>query len=137
MICSGRSPSVSVVRRRQLTYRPTWAVGVGSRCPHRCLDDPDVDGGEDGVERGGELGVAIADKEPDAAPGVVEIHAEVAGLLGQPGAGRVGGDTQDVYPAAGVLDDEGRVEPVQGDGVEVEQIAGEDRVRLRAQEFSP
>jgi hypothetical protein len=30
MICSGRSPSVSVVRRRQLTYRPTWAVGVGS-----------------------------------------------------------------------------------------------------------
>jgi hypothetical protein len=42
-----------------------------------------------------------------------------------------------VYPAAGVLDDEGRVEPVQGDGVEVEQIAGEDRVRLGPQEFGP
>jgi hypothetical protein len=31
-----------------------------------------------------------------------------------------------VHPAAGVLDDEERVEPVQGEGVEVEQVAGED-----------
>jgi hypothetical protein len=30
---------------------------------HRCLDDPDVDGGEDGGERGGELGGPIADEE--------------------------------------------------------------------------
>ena len=63
--------------------------------------------------------------------------SEVAGLLGQPGAGRVGGDTQDVYAAGGVLDDEERVEPVQGDGVEVEQVAREDRVRLGPQEFGP
>jgi len=27
MICSGRLPSVSVARRRQLTYRPTSADG--------------------------------------------------------------------------------------------------------------
>ena len=67
--------------------------------------------GEDGVEGGGELGVAIADKEPEAAAGVVEIHDEVAGLLGQPGAGRVGGDPEDVYPAGSVLDDEERVQP--------------------------
>ena len=40
-------------------------------------------------------------------------------------------------PAGGVLDDEERVEPVQGDGVEVEQVAGEDRVRLGLQEFCP
>jgi hypothetical protein len=35
------------------------------------------------------------------------------GLLGEPGSGRVGGDAEDVHPAAGVLDDEERVEPVQ------------------------
>ena len=98
------------------TKRSAIALAPG---PHRCLDDADVDGGEDGVERGGELGVAIADKEPEAAAGVVEIHDEVAGLLGQPGAGGVGGDAEDVYPAGAVLDDEERVQPVQGDGVEV------------------
>ena len=54
-------------------------------CPHRRLDDPDVDGGEDGVEGGGELGVAVADEEPEASTGVVEVHEQVAGLLGQPG----------------------------------------------------
>jgi hypothetical protein len=32
--------------------------------------------------------------------------------------------------AGGVLDDEERVEPMQGDGVEVKHIAGQDPVRL-------
>ena len=49
----------------------------------------------------------------------------------------MGGDAEDVYPAGGVLDDEEDVEPVQGDGVEVEQVASEDRLRLRSQEFIP
>jgi hypothetical protein len=35
-------------------------------------------GGEDGVEGAGELGVAIADEEPESLPGVVEVHGEVA-----------------------------------------------------------
>jgi hypothetical protein len=49
----------------------------------------------------------------------------------------MGGDAEDVHPAAGVLDDEERVEPVQGDGVEVEQVAGEDRLGLRLEELRP
>jgi hypothetical protein len=50
----------------------------------------------------------------------------------------VGGDAEDVHAAAGVLDDEERVHPVQGDGVEVvEQVAGEDGVRLGSQELGP
>jgi hypothetical protein len=69
--------------------------------------------------------------------GVVEIHEQVAGQLGQPGAGRVGGDTEDVHAAGGVLDDEERVQPVQGEGVEVEQVAGQDRVGLCPQELRP
>jgi hypothetical protein len=36
-----------------------------------------------------------------------------------------------VYAAGGVLDDKERIQPVQGDGVNVEQVAGQDRVRLR------
>jgi hypothetical protein len=96
---------------------------VGPRCPHRRLDDPDVDGGEDGVERGGELGIPIADEESEATPCVVEIYGEVARLSGQPGAGGVGCDGEDVYAAGGVLDDEERIQPAQGDRVDVEQVA--------------
>jgi hypothetical protein len=55
----------------------------------------------------------------------------------KPGIGRVGGDAEQVYPAGGVLDDEERVEPVQRDGVEVEQVTGQDGLRLRAQELAP
>ena len=73
----------------------------------------------------------------DRRAGVVEVHEQVAGQLGQPGAGGVRGDAEDVHPAGGVLDDEERVQPVQGDGVEVEQVAGEDRVRLGLQELGP
>ena len=77
----------------------------------------------------------IRNRKPPA--GVVEVHEQVAGLLGQPGAGGVGGDAEDVYAAGGVLDDEEDVQPAQGDGVEMEQVAGQDRVRLRSQEFGP
>jgi hypothetical protein len=85
------------------TNRADEAFGdrVGSRRLHRRLDDPDVDGGECSVEGGSELGVAVAvavaDEDPESAFGVVEVHEQVAGLLGQPGAGRVGGDSEDVY----------------------------------------
>jgi hypothetical protein len=59
---------------------------VGPWRPHRCPEDADVGGGEDGVERGGELGVAIPDQKPELAPGVVEVHEQAAGQLGQPSA---------------------------------------------------
>jgi hypothetical protein len=80
---------------------------------------------------------SVPDQEPEPAPGVVEIHAEVSCLLGQPGSGGVGGDPEDVHPAGGVLDDEEDVEPAQGDGVEVEQVAGENRMGLGPQELGP
>ena len=37
--------------------------GVGRWCWDRCLDHSDPDGGEDRVEGGSELGVAVADEE--------------------------------------------------------------------------
>jgi hypothetical protein len=49
----------------------------------------------------------------------------------------VRGHTQDADPASGVLDDEERVEPVQGDGVEVEQVAGQDGFGLGVEELRP
>jgi hypothetical protein len=109
-----------VIRIRLRSSRRTLptkrsAGRVGPPRPHRCLDDADVGGGEDGVEGGGELGVAVPDQKPELAPGVVEVHCQVAGLWGQPGAGGVGGDTEHVHPAGGVLDNEERVQPMQAD----------------------
>lgn len=42
------------------------------RRPNRGLDD--VDGGQYRVKRSGELGVAIAEEEPEAPPNVAEIN---------------------------------------------------------------
>src|ERR687889_1824159 len=50
----------------------------------RGADDPQVGAGEDGVERGGELAVPVADQEPELLGALAEIHQQVAGLLGDP-----------------------------------------------------
>jgi hypothetical protein len=97
---------------------------------NRCFDHLNPCGSEDGVEHGGELGVVVWDEVPEVLAGVVEVRGEIARLLGEPGAGGVGGDAEDVDLVGGVFDDEERVEPGQCDGVEVEQVAGQDRVGL-------
>jgi hypothetical protein len=95
----------------------------------------DVGGGEDGGEGGGECRVAVPDEEAEAAPGVVDVHEQVAGLLGQPGAGGVGGDSR--MCTRRVLDDEEGIQPAQGDRLKMEQIAGQDRVCPYVQELAP
>ena len=110
---------------------------VRPRCPDRGADDPDVGAGEDGVERGGELAVPVADQEPEPVGAVAEVHEQVAGLLGDPGPGGVGGDPGEVHAAAVVLDHDEDVEAAQEDGVDVGEVDREDRVGLRGQELSP
>ena len=99
-------------RRIDPTKRSAIAFARGARTGVLMIltfDDPDIDRGEHGIEGGGELGVAVADEEPEAPIGLVEVHEQVAGLLGEPLPGGVGGDAQDMDAAGGVLDDEERV----------------------------
>ena len=130
-----------MIRMRSRSSRQAADEALGDRvgpwCPHRCSDDVNADGREDDVEPGGESRVAVADEKPETVAGVIEVHEQVADQLGQPGAGRVGGDPEDVHPAGGVLDDEECIEPVQGDRLKMQQVAGQDRVRLRPQELAP
>jgi hypothetical protein len=79
---------------------------VRSRCPDRGADDPDVGAGEHGVECGGELAVSVADQKPEPLCAVTEVHEQVAGLLGDPVSGGVGGDPGEVHAATVVLDHE-------------------------------
>jgi hypothetical protein len=81
---------------------------------HRGAQDADGLAGEHGIENGGELAVAIPDEEPEPSRAVAEVHQEVAGLLGDPGSGRVCGDAQQVHAASGVLDDEQNIERCPG-----------------------
>ena len=110
---------------------------VRARCPDWGADDADVGAGEHGVEGGGELGIPVADQEPELLGAVAEVHEQVAGLLGDPGAGGMGGDPGEVYAAAAVLDHDQDVEAAQEDGVDVGEVDREDRLGLRGQELAP
>jgi hypothetical protein len=70
------------------------------------LDYLDASRGEDGVERGGELRVPVPDQEPKVIRPRVEVHDQVAGLLGHPHPGGVGRDPREVDPPLLNLDDE-------------------------------
>src|SRR5215212_3939998 len=65
---------------------------VCARCPDWGADDGDVGAGEHGVECGGELGVSVTDQEPELLGAVAEVHQQVAGLPGDPGASGLGRD---------------------------------------------
>ena len=116
---------------------PAFRDRVRSRCSDRGADDADVGAGEHRVEGGGELAVAVADQEPEPVGVVAEVHEQVAGLLGDPGPGGVGGDPGDVHAAAAVLDHDEHVEAAEEDGVDVGEVDREDRVGLRGEELSP
>jgi len=68
---------------------------------------------------------------------VVEVHEQVAGLLGDPVRGGMCGDAEDAHPAVGVLNDREAVQPGEEHGVAMEKVAGENSVCLATQKFGP
>ena len=77
------------------------------------MDHLDPFAAKDLVEGGGELPVAVVDEEPHAVEQAGE--AEVARLLGDPGAARIGGAASEVDAAAFEFDEEEHVEAAQRD----------------------
>src|SRR5262249_30626415 len=71
---------------------PPLGIRVRSGRPRWDLDCLNADRGEYRVERGGELGVAVADQEAESIDVVGEVHQQVAPTLAHPGTGRVGGN---------------------------------------------
>lgn len=86
------------------TQRSANALALGEHTG--VLMGPDTDRDEHGVEAGGELGVAVAQEEPEALAGLFEVGGEVAGDLGDPGLVGVGSDTEQVNDAPFDLDNE-------------------------------
>src|ERR1017187_3140404 len=116
---------------------PALRDHVRPRRSHRCLDHLDTFGGEHLVEAGGELRVAVSDQEPEQPTLLGEIPCEVPGNLGDEGAGRMIGDTEDVDYATLELDDEQHIELGELDGVHAEEVGGQDAARLGGEELLP
>ena len=116
---------------------PSLGVGVGPRRLDGGSDDAGVLSGEDLVEAGHELGVAVTDQELDVFVVVGQGGGQVAGGLGDPVAGRVGSDAGQPDPATFEVDEEQHVEPAETDGVHGEEVAGHHAWRLGAEELDP
>lgn len=116
---------------------PTLGECVGPWGLRRRTQDPDSLGGEDGVECGCVLAVAVSDQEPELADSPTEVDDQVAGLLGDPLTGGMRCGAEDVQPPGGDLDQEQHVDAGQPDGLDVQEVAGQDAFGLGGEELSP
>jgi hypothetical protein len=81
--------------------------------------------------------VAIADQEPDRGGPLAQVHNQVACLLRDPRPARMTGNPEDVHTPGVELHHEEHIQPSQQDSVDVDEVAGQQPVRLRAQELLP
>ncbi|WP_323184129.1 hypothetical protein [Streptomyces sp. NBC_01221] len=103
----------------------------------RAFEDAQSDVGEDCVEVVGELAAAVTDQERDACDVHAGVHEEVAGGLGGPWAGGVGGDAEQVRTAAAVFEHDQGVDAFEVDGVDVQEVDGDDVLGLGCEELPP
>ena len=116
---------------------PSFGERVGPWALRRGRDDGCAVADEDGVEGGGELAIPVTDQEPEPLGALAEVHQQVAGLVGHPVPGGMGGDPGEVHAAAVVFDHHEDVEAAQEHGVDVGEVDREDRMGLGGQELSP
>ena len=105
------------------------------RGPDRGLDDLHPFGPEDLVEKTGELGIPVADEEPDALKPLP--HSLVASLLSDPRRVGVCSDAEDVHPRGPDLDREEHVQRAKPRRLHSEEVEGQDPLSLGAKELVP
>ena len=111
---------------------------IRSRAARRDLHGLDTGAGQDRVKRCGELPGPVADQEPQVRGAFTQIHQQVADLLSCPRPVRIRGHAEEVHVTAADLHDEQAVQPLQRHcAVHVEEISGEHRRCLGAQELPP
>jgi hypothetical protein len=105
---------------------PAFGVGVRLGRLHRRQHDISALRAEHVVEAAAELRVPIAQQKAHLTPSLLQPGQQVAGLLGGPGASWVGGHAGQVAPPGADLDEEQHIQPPQPDGVNGEEVAGND-----------
>jgi hypothetical protein len=66
----------------------------------------------------------------ESVPGLLQVRGQIPGLLYGPSARRMRGDAEQVDPPGSDLDDESRVQPFERDGVDREEVDGQQCVGL-------
>jgi hypothetical protein len=117
------------------TQRSAYAFAHGART--RREKHLGALGAEHVVETPGELRVTVTQQQLYRPRSLSQHRQQVAGLLGDPGAVGVGGHPAKVDPPGVELDEDQHIQPPQPDGVDREEVAGEDARRLLAQGRPP
>jgi hypothetical protein len=104
---------------------PSFCVCVRDGRIGRGADDGGAVASEDVIERGDELAGAVADHEPDRS---LVAHHEIAGGLSRPRAGWVRRHAGKVHAATVEFNEEQHVVATQHDGIDTEEVAGENPV---------
>ena len=92
---------------------------------------------ENGIEGGGEPAVTVSDQVLHGGADLLQVHDQIPGHLGGPGCGGVCGCAEDADAAGGVLENDEDGELRSGQGVDYEEVGGEECVGLAAQEGGP
>ena len=116
---------------------PAFGYRVHPGCPDVAEHGPDPGAGEDRVERGCVVRAAVADDELDLMRLLAQVHDQVAGLLGGPFPGWMQGDSEDADAPGCVLYHGQDVALGTAGQVGGEEVAGQDRLGLGAQELRP
>src|SRR5215469_9730361 len=116
---------------------PAFGNRVHTGRPHVAEHGADPSIGEDRVERGGEVRATVADHELHPLCLFAEVHDQVAGLLGGPLPGWVQRDAEDADAPRRVPDYDEDVGLGAVEQVNAEEVAGQDRLGLGAQELGP
>jgi hypothetical protein len=102
---------------------PAFCERVRSGRLWRRLDHFEAFPGEHRVEDSGEFAISVAKQEPGPGRPLVEAHQHVSCLLGNPCAGRMRGDADDMDPAGGEFHEEQNVDPFEEHRVDGEEVA--------------
>jgi hypothetical protein len=116
---------------------PALREGIGVGRLGRCQYHLRALSAEEVVKGAAELGIPIPQDILNMSPLLAEYQQQVACLLSNPGAVRVGSDPGQVDAPGGQSDKEQHIEPSQPDGVDGEEVAGEDPSGLLAKKRLP
>ncbi len=104
---------------------------------HRRADDRDCLGCEHGIESNRKLAVAVVDQEAHREHSLLDLPAELTGLLRHPRTRRVGSTARQMDVATAELDEKQDVQRLQPRRFDREEVAGEDFILVMLQEGPP
>ncbi len=113
------------------------AMGVGSRPPVGCEGDLCAFAAEHLIELVDELGIPVMYGEPDWRLELVQLPAQVPGLLSDPGGIGMGGAVGVENPAAADLQEDKHVESPKQHRVDGEEVAGKNCSGVGGEKLGP